>query len=1170
MADWFSSGSSSSFSFSQPKLKVAAPEVKRRRKQGRGGVFGFFGNLVSDVKDTVTGIPGGIKEFWNDPVGSFKAIGESYSAMYGPLFAGDFERFGRNLYEHPLGPILDAVALATVPFTAGGSLALRGGSLTARTGSAVGSRTLMRVGAATRDFGLKVRRSDPLMIPAPGHSGMELLTNELGKPLNYAVKSSSTRPTQRLLQKATNRLMVELPDSTPLVGNTKRFGKWQQRQARYEAMSAAGQHRRWTRMFNKLSDPEQAAVTLLARGVHPSVYKKYLDTNAEKLGDMVSPGMRKALDNPDVKKFYERPSKRMLEAVEEGRRLADLDAEIKVRHGWLSPEEALEAPFQWMRIIEGAKFLDGRAIERLARKTEKKLARLDKDEAKTMRRAARIQETGTPALRAHMKEADRLANESSGAARRRERLRQEAESLGDTRRELEAVKADMDALMVAGEAADDAILRSGVRILKDEEKTRLRALGKAYDRVLNLQAKYERQAAAYIGLQRRLEHAAFIVERQSQNFDNILAARAERADLLRIQREALDQIQATRHELFAERKRIAQMQPGIHGGRSRAEILADIEEGRAIEPFYMPDAATTRRVNVVAHQGGGKGPVRNPVFVNKGVRQKFGRIALNANTLTEEYLNTVKSALHTDIHETLIGAASRLEIGAPLPEGWVFVRRRSSEKIGAMERDIRQHEQSLESLAIEPDGVESLVSATEGMTQGRYRLIVPRKLVNQLAGEYRRSHRFIQLAFDKPTTIWRKLVLGLRPAFFVNNFVGNHFLYALSYAGMDGLRAYVNAVKTSRGSGAALRMIRDGATPDEMREALMLEFFPDQIHGTFGETQFPSTIGRRKRKVERVTLGVMPATQAVAEGMLRRAAVETTLRKSGEFRKVADSLPRQQRKFENVARQALDENPDLARRVSREVNDALGDYFNMSATERHYIRQLFPFYAWYRAIFTVTMRLPSKAPLKSALMVRVSEIGLEETRDMLGQVPSFLRGAVPIPDSLLEAMGLKPENGRIGILATTGINPMYTVAEEIEALQAFSSGEDGAVGRDIFTQANPFVQALIESATGRDLLSGAPTGAEGALPVNLIKNVVEGLPPTRIAMAAKQGKGDPKKPTLYSNSVRRQLLNFVGVPVRQMSPKRAKEMALDEFFEPIKRKKTKKTKRKQIAPLTGF
>src|SRR4029077_17550152 len=79
-----------------------------------------------------------------------------------------------------------------------------------------------------------------------------------------------------------------------------------------------------------------------------------------------------------------------------------------------------------------------------------------------------------------------------------------------------------------------------------------------------------------------------------------------------------------------------------------------------------------------------------------------------------------------------------------------------------------------------------------------------------------------------------------------------------------------------------------------------------------------------------------------------------------------------------------------------------------------------PFYSWYRAIATTTYHLAADTPLRANILGQLGRIGEEQSDTALGEVPSFLRGAIPL--------GEGPQ-GTKRVLATQGLNPYATLEQ---------------------------------------------------------------------------------------------------------------------------------------------
>lgn len=595
--------------------------------------------------------------------------------------------------------------------------------------------------------------------------------------------------------------------------------------------------------------------------------------------------------------------------------------------------------------------------------------------------------------------------------------------------------------------------------------------------------------------------------------------------------------------------------------RTAEERLGTLDQA-PLAPYYRPHKMTSERVaNAdVARMGGGAAQPRRSGALkrNEQVLLLTGRLALEPDTLGPEFLRTVKIGLHEDVHQTLMDGAIRIPRGQGLPEGHEYVRRpvisrtgaARSEKISYTQKNLGEFERDLERLLPDPDDTGRLADkfTTDepdlAVMEGDNLLAVPTRLKRQVAGEFTRSNAAVRNFIEKPTQVWRALVLGYRPGFLVNNLVGNNFLYALAFAGPAGLRGYYDAVRTMRGESAARRMLNDPKTRDALDQAFMEKWFPEQVEGTFMQTQAPQRqrlrSPRGRKAVRRAGLGIVPATQAVAEGTLRRAAINTVARKSPAVRAKLKAMPKETRSFRKAAEEALEDNPGLQREWSQKVNAALGDYLNMSHAERTYIRAALPFWAWYRSITIITLKLAAESPARANLLSKIGQIGTEVEEDALGEVPSYLRGSVPVGRGLADALLGGTDPGLQPILTTGGINPLATPESIGRGIAAFLGGDPGDAGREIGGMLNPFLAGGIEQFTGTRLFSGAdvPPGRVPGVAGGTIEGIAQNLPFFQLARGPSN---------LYpERDLRSQFLAFLGVPVKQLDRAEARRRARQE------------------------
>lgn len=171
----------------QPNLfsRLVPDVIEKPLEAGIKAPLTFTGNLLGDIKDAAVGLPMGLVALAKDPIASSKAIGGSVWHTWSPLFHGDLAKFGKQVYDHPLAPILDVAAVFTLG--AGASARVAGGLVKA---GATGSKTRAIAG-------LRTEKTVPILDP-------------LGVGADTA-KTFSTRAGRRLVQEAMLKFDGHLP-----------------------------------------------------------------------------------------------------------------------------------------------------------------------------------------------------------------------------------------------------------------------------------------------------------------------------------------------------------------------------------------------------------------------------------------------------------------------------------------------------------------------------------------------------------------------------------------------------------------------------------------------------------------------------------------------------------------------------------------------------------------------------------------------------------------------------------------------------------------------------------------------------------------------------------------------------------------------------------------------
>lgn len=150
--------------------------------------------------------------------------------------------------------------------------------------------------------------------------------------------------------------------------------------------------------------------------------------------------------------------------------------------------------------------------------------------------------------------------------------------------------------------------------------------------------------------------------------------------------------------------------------------------------------------------------------------------------------------------------------------------------------------------------------------------------------------------------------------------------------------------------------------------------------------------------------------------------------------------------------------PEGIRDIVDDTNRFMYNYTHLGPVERRYVRQIVPFWGWYKFITKLAWRLPAEYPGRTYLMANISAIGNEHLAEN-GAVPEWLKGAL-----ILANVG-----GQLTYISGMGSNPFSSFANP---LALFS--EHGGL-KDLITlgQASPFLQAGL-AGFGIDSMTGGP------------------------------------------------------------------------------------------------
>lgn len=973
---------------SQAQIKA---ELDRQIKEKLHGHGGFFENLAAGAENSIIGIPnavvttagavgtdvgrslsrvahGDVAELAKaNPVGAavglarghgqtyekvVKPLGQSYAYKYGPLFRGKpGQALHRALVEDPFGTILDIATVASL-------------------GSATAAKFAPAEATALRE---QMLRGPEALVRANKVKGPTTIigSDEPSVIGGRAVRGLAIRET------AVHKALNKLPGDAPVVGELTRYGKALNRLPRQAAAARRLLAIPLDKTLRKLSGPERQATALIARWPLPRLLDQMV-THWQGLADGGRDvGALKIATDPKIRGLYDNPTPRMLQVIEEARRLGEADAKILGQYGKLAPETAAETPWLHMRVSSGAKF-EPRPL---------------------------LPAEATPGT--WVRPVDRF--------------------------------------------------NFGRIVSRDGDSATVHFSNKES------------------GLQ---ENVTFPIAQ-------------------------------LRHPSDVE----------MVGGQSIDQLRAELAAAGRPEPVYLHDTAVDKPLPTSVENrslGGGASPTpHSPVKQNRAILASLGQLVLDPGTLISQHFRTVKYALYRDIHTHLAEqAAVEVPAGTHLPKNWSYLRRAvgptksTGETIPYTEQTAGSfHQWVAKTLPTDDDAAKlgdqltTLDAADAAMTTDGTRLMVPNTVVKQMTGEFHRSSAAAKWLIERPLDVWRAILLNWSPRWLTNNIVGNTFLAALHEGGIRFVKLWLAAVREHGGPATIDRLAHDKATHG-LTAGDFAELFPSQVTGTFKGQNMPfdrSPLGRKPSGI--LQEGLSPIDRGY-EQALRRAVGNSRIQKSPEARAVYRKMEKDTRNWRAASKQALKENPALAKKVEQEINARLGDFTSLSAAERNWIRRLIPFYGWYRAILGITLRLPVEAPLRTTILAHLAALQQEEQDLLNPDIAQYDRGSVVVPGG--------------GILKMSGLNPLSTVPQV--ARQAVT---------DPIGTANPMIQAT--ASTGRTFYE--PTSAADFLRA-LFGGVYGNLPPVQAVNIARHGA---RPSSAYDASALDQLLSLVGVPLRHPS-----------------------------------
>lgn len=410
--------------------------------------------------------------------------------------------------------------------------------------------------------------------------------------------------------------------------------------------------------------------------------------------------------------------------------------------------------------------------------------------------------------------------------------------------------------------------------------------------------------------------------------------------------------------------------------------------------------------------------------------------------------------------------------------------------------------------------------------------------------EAKESSQLMKLLWEKPHLIWKWTVL-FRPAYVLNNTLGSGLMAAFTSNPVEFIGGVISAIRETKGLDHAENFVNYGY--NQLNKGYKRDYYLDVYEGAFGDIMDQLNLataeieagGKMTRGIRKTSQSMFTASHKIEQAIRGLVIDEFVIRQPEIKALMKDGLS-----FEQAAREASN-NPAFRTRVKNNLEDRLGQYYKYEPWERT-IKNYHPWYAWERAIVRHVARL--SGPRKLAI-AQTGMQGAQAVEEAFGEEelpPGFMQGLLPLGELGESALGVPGMQGRLPVLATGAPNPYAAIAEVATPLL-------GERPEDILAGTSPFLTAPISVATGKQIVTGEPIQRRTPLPGipgfvgDVLANIVETLPQTKLVGAAAglapvdvYETRAGKQPFLFSRQWQELLAAYLGIPVKQVSPKAIK------------------------------
>jgi hypothetical protein len=622
-------------------------------------------------------------------------------------------------------------------------------------------------------------------------------------------------------------------------------------------------------------------------------------------------------------------------------------------------------------------------------------------------------------------------------------------------------------------------------------------------------------------------------------------------------------------------KRPIETEAGFYGG-TPVDKLRAAHEDAFLFPHVGPRLPRDHGLPGSSWRGGN--PTPGGAKLNRGIRFSTGQLVQGPEAWVHARLRSLKYDLLGIAREQLRHVAvpyDGLAGSHPLRDGYVPVNldgarlTRAQQEAAAFDEHFRglsekdDHRQMIQALD------EMFPPAVHGETRAAYQ--VPEIFVRKVRTDFKRANAVVRWIIDKPLVVWKTLVLGLRPAFLVNNVVGQHLLYLLHNP--LNWRDYVDALKPTRraelaraipgllGHGTSDLLGHDQAAADagyafsrrgQLKGGSILHGEEGRgTAGIVGQAAYRS-VSYPARIVSGIRNSTYKLNLELADNTPRAALATRYLREEKRALRaieIANGAVESAVKGKSLEQVAAELSETKKLEILRKVNSAVGDFNALRGSAGRTLRRIVPFAAWMKVVLEITRDLAVDHPEKLALVNNL-ELAARQNPGVVPQLPlpSWLQGSII-------AAGFSGNRGEQPVLTTQALNPFQTPLAMFEQAGSLFRGGVPSGTENPLSSLGPAANA-IDLAQGIDPFLGGSYTGPGANQSPLVRasaGTFFSLPQARLAQAwgllpyykPPASYHDRYSDTPIGRVPEDALLRFLGLPIRRVDRAKAAQYAAE-------------------------